>query len=350
MTRVHQALSGVGPYDAVSVQAFAWQRLLRGWDMEGGVYGVGVDPRVRGAHKLRRLDPAPDDLVVLRYSAYAPELRRVLEMPCRKLLVYHNVTPPRYFWSFHPGVAVACALGRSQLPRYAAAADHAVADSAYNAAELSESGVADPGVVPILLEPERLRPRGESGQRDPSAPLILSVARLVPSKRHDLVFAAFAAYQRAHAHGARLMVVGEPLSPAYRRRVEELAAASGARNVEIAGGLAQEQLNAAFAEAGALLSMSEHEGFSVPLLEAFTFGLPVVARPAGAMPEVGGDAVLWAPEEPDAAVAAELIHAAVRDEALRAELAERGRARLEAFAPERTVEKVRAAVEAALAR
>jgi hypothetical protein len=69
------------------------------------------------------------------------------------------------------------------------------------------------------------------------------------------------------------------------------------------------------------------------------------------MPEVGGDAVLWADDEPfDAAVAAELIDAAVRDAELRAELARRGRRRLEDYAPERVSEQIVAAVEGALGR
>jgi glycosyltransferase involved in cell wall biosynthesis len=94
----------------------------------------------------------------------------------------------------------------------------------------------------------------------------------------------------------------------------------------------------------------------VPLLEAFHFGVPVVARPAGAMPEVGGDAVLWTdppghgPGSGDVAVAAELLDLAVRDTELRDELARRGRARLEEYAPERVAERIDAAVDAALAK
>jgi glycosyltransferase involved in cell wall biosynthesis len=170
------------------------------------------------------------------------------------------------------------------------------------------------------------------------------VGRLVPNKRHDLAAQAFDAYRKACAPDARLLFVGEHLTPAYRRLVESWAPGA------VAGGLPQSDLNAAYAEASVLLSTSEHEGFCVPLLEAFEFGLPVVARPAGGMPEVGGDAVLWTEEEPfDPAVAAELIDLAVRDGELRAELARRGQARLEAYAPEKVGEKIVAVVEGALA-
>jgi glycosyltransferase involved in cell wall biosynthesis len=118
--------------------------------------------------------------------------------------------------------------------------------------------------------------------------------------------------------------------------------------VTLAGGLSQPDLNAAYAGADVMLSMSEHEGFSVPLLEAFHFGLPVVARPAGAMPEVGGDAVLW-DRGNDLAVTAELIDAAVNDDALRQTLAERGHARLADYEHARTAQRIEAAVRDALA-
>ena len=347
MIKVHQVLSAVGPYDAVSTQAQAWRELLTGWGMAGAIYADSIDPRSsKVVRPLDELDPDPGDLLVLRYSAYAPRLRPLLDLPCRKLLVYHNVTPPRYFWNHHPGVAVACALGRDQLPRYARAADVAAADSAFNARELEAAGAPETRVVPILFEPQRLNECGP--EPDGEGPLVLVVGRLVPNKRHDIAIAAFAAYQREFAPDARLVLAGEPLSPSYRELIERLAHESRARSVWVTGGLPQPDLNALYASADVLLSTSEHEGFCVPLLEAFHFGVPVVARPAGAMPEVGGDAVLWA-DEGDVAMLPELIDLAVTDAGLREELARRGQGRLNDFAYERTAERIRSAVDAALA-
>jgi L-malate glycosyltransferase len=282
---------------------------------------------------------------VIRYSAYSGQLLPALELPQRKLLVYHNVTPPRYMWNHHAGVAVACALGRAQMRRFARAADVAVGDSEHNAAELRAAGAPGARALPILFDEGRLGDRGAPPAGE--GPLVLVVSRLAPNKRHDLAIGAFAAWQAEHAPEARMLCVGEPLSPAFGQTIEAVAARSGAANVTIAGGLSQADLNAAYAAADVLLSMSEHEGFSVPLLEAFHFGLPVVARPAGAMPEVGGDAVLW-DEDDDLAVTAELIELAVRDRELREELAARGRARLGTFSYERTAGGIMEAVEEAL--
>lgn len=346
MRGVHQVLSSAGPYDAVSVQALLWRRLLSQHGFGGADHAVAIDPRARaGFAPVKALRPLSGDLLVIRYSAYSGQLLPALELPQRKLLVYHNVTPPRYMWNHHAGVAVACALGRAQIRRFARAADVAVGDSEHNAAELRAAGAAGARALPILFDEARLAERGSPPGGD--GPLVLVVSRLAPNKRHDLAIGAFAAWQIEHAPGARLLCVGEPLSPAFAKVIEGIAERSGAGRVTIAGGLSQADLNSAYASADVLLSMSEHEGFSVPLLEAFHFGVPVVARPAGAMPEVGGDAVLWDADD-DLAVTAELIELAVRDHELRKELRSRGRDQLSRFSYERTAAAVVDAVQEAL--
>jgi L-malate glycosyltransferase len=343
VTRVHQIVSGAGPYDAVTTQALAWRDELAALGMSGEVYAGALDPRARRMVKpLDRLEAA--DLLVIHHSAHAPGLSRLLDRPERRLLVYHNVTPARFFWRHHPGVAVACALGRAQLPAWVRGCHALAAVSEFNARELREAGALEVLVVPPVLVGRNGRP-GPHPAAGPG-PLVLCVGRLAPHKRHDLVIETFALYQRGCASEARLLLAGEPLSPAYRDLVEGQVSASGARRAVVAGGLPRATLNGAFADAaagGVLLSMSEHEGFCIPLLEAFADGVPVVARPAGAMGEVGGDAVLWS--DPDPAVAAELIDLAVRDGELREELQRRGRARLEEHGWREPMVK---AVEAAL--
>lgn len=344
MTRIHQLLSGAGPVDAVTSQALEYRRLFERWGMAGGVHAAAIEPRLDArVLPLKRLEPAPDDLLLIHYSAYAPRLEPLLELPQRKLLVYHNVTPARYLWSHHPHVATLCQLGRDHLPRYARAVDVACAVSGYNAVELRDAGARDVRVVPILFEAPSVRASSAA-----AAPSVLTVGRLVPHKRQDLAIRAFALWQREHAVDASLALVGEPLSSAYRERLVGLAARAGAMRVDIPGAVSDADLGLRYVGASVFLTLSEHEGFCVPLLEAFAAGVPVVARPVGGMPEVGGDAVLWADTD-DLAVVAELLELAVRDEELRAELVRRGRARLDEFAYERTAEKLRAAVDAALA-
>jgi glycosyltransferase involved in cell wall biosynthesis len=194
-------------------------------------------------------------------------------------------------------------------------------------------------VVPILFDAARYGENGANGGTGP--PSVVSVGRIAPNKRHDLVLAAFEGFRARHAADATLTVIGEPITPAFG----ELIAGLAGPGVTFTGPISQPAVNDAYRGAAVLLHLSEHEGFCIPLLEGFHFGVAVVARAAGAMPEVGGDAVLWAD---DPAVAAELMAMAVEDGELRAELQRRGRTRLEELSPERTGARVLKAVEESL--
>jgi glycosyltransferase involved in cell wall biosynthesis len=339
---VHQLLSGAGPVDAVTAQALAYRRLFTEWGWGGADAAVHLDPRVNGSFlPPRELRAADEDVLLFHYSAYAPRLRPWLGRPNPKLLVYHNVTPARYLWGYEPVVAIHCAVGRSQLPDFAGRVDLAAAVSEYNARELAAAGAAETAVVPILFEPTALGPPADPPTGPPT---VLCVGRLTPHKRQDLVLRAFALYRRAHAPDARLRLVGEALSERFRAQLADLAQRLAPGAVTIESSLTPEELGDRYRAAHAFLTLSEHEGFCVPLLESFHFGVPVIARPIGGVPEVAGDAALLTDDE-DLAVVAELLHLAVTDTDLRAELRRRGRERLAAFAPDATAAKLRAAVE-----
>ena len=348
MSAVHQVLAGVGPHDAVSEQARVWRRLLTEAGYGGTDHAARIDPRVRdGFAGIEDLCPAPDDLVVMRFSAWSPPLTALAAAPQRKLLHFHNITPASYLWRHAPVVAVQCAVGRTQLPAFARAARVCTADSAYNAEELRAAGAADVRVVPIAFDPQRLAQRGRAPTR--GSPLVLTVGRLAPNKRHDLVFKAFSAYRAEHAPGARLLCIGETVSPSYGELMQRLAAESGAGDaIELAGSMEQADVNAAYAAADVLMHLSEHEGFCVPLLEAFHFGVPVVARRAGAMEDVGREAVLWTSDDADPAVTAELLAQATGDAALGEEMVRRGGERLAEFSFDRAAGAALTAVRDAL--
>jgi glycosyltransferase involved in cell wall biosynthesis len=270
---------------------------------------------------------------------------RVLQLPNRTLLLNHNVTPAHWLWEHEPAIAVQCAVGRAQLPEFVRASDAVAADSAFNAAELHAAGAGEVTVVPVLSHPERL---GAPGQSDPPGPpTVLFVGRLMPHKRQDAVIRAFALYAREHAPDARLVLVGEPVTPRYGEQLRALADAVAPGAVTFEQSLPAADLGDRFRAAHAFLCLSEHEGFCVPVLEALRFGVPVIARPAGAVPEVAGDAALLV-EDNDLAVVAELVALAVDDGELRAELRRRGAAQAAAFTPQRSAQALRGALEGLL--
>ena len=346
---VHQVLSGAGPHDAVTTHALSLRARFRQWGWGGGDFAGVIAPGVNSAlGPLRRLRAKPDDVLLLHHSAAAPRLSQLLALPNPKLLLYHNITPPDWLWEHAPVVALRCAVGREQLPELVQAVDVAAAVSAFNANELRALGATRAEVIPLLVDLARLgrplRP-DDAGVGAGHVPTVLFVGRLSPHKRQDEVIKAFALYRRYRSPRARLVLVGDPITRAYEDSLRALADAVAPGAVTIEGGLSDAQLGERYRAADAFLCLSAHEGFCLPLLEAFQFGVPVIARPAGAVPETVGDAAILA-DASDLAVIAELLHLAVRDPALRAELRQRGRRRLEQYAPEAAERRLRAALEA----
>ena len=341
--RVSQVLCAAGPVDAVTNQVFAWRGVFDEWGWEGIDYSARVAPGFRSTalRDLRELEPASEEIVLVHYSGHAAGLERALAGTRRTLVVSHNVTPPRYFWATDPVTAAVCELGQEQLGRLAAGAGAVAGVSEFNARQLERLSGRPAAVIPVLFRPA---PAPVDGVEPDRPPTILFVGRLAPHKRQDLVIAAFARYRRS-APGARLVLVGSPATDEFEAELHAQADRLAPGAVKFEREISRERLASHYAEAHLFLCLSEHEGFCIPLLEAFHSGVPVIARDAGAVAEVLGDAgVLLGPDDTLATVA-ELLPIVLGDPELRAELSARGRRRLEHYDAGRATELMRAALE-----
>ncbi|MGI8505418.1 MAG: glycosyltransferase [Solirubrobacteraceae bacterium] len=345
--RVAQVLCAAGPVDAVTNQALAYRALFRRWGWSGQDYApVQARDMARGTIKpLRTLRPDPDELLVLHYSGYATGLERVLASYPRYLLVSHNITPAQYFWLSDPLEAVRCQQARGQLGELARGAGMLAGVSSFNAQELRELSGREAEVIPVLFDRRAIEAEAPTPDAAPATapPTVLFVGRLVPHKRQDLVIRAFARFRRWQPD-ARLVLVGVPLSRDFGAALGRLAEALAPGAVTFATGLSRAELWDRYRAADAFLCLSEHEGFCIPLLEAFHFGLPVIARDAGAVGEVVADAGVLLGEEDRIATVAELLRIVVSDPELRGELAARGERRLAEYDYERTAARLRGAL------
>jgi glycosyltransferase involved in cell wall biosynthesis len=113
----------------------------------------------------------------------------------------------------------------------------------------------------------------------------------------------------------------------------------GVRGVRFAGRVPDAERDALYGRADAYLSMSEHEGFCAPLVEAMAHGVPVVARRAGAVPEtIGGGGIVV---ERDLPLVAEALAEVVSSPATRRGLAAGARRRLAELDPAVTARRLR---------
>ncbi len=342
--RVHQLLCAAGPVDAVTNQGLAWRRRFASWGWAGEDYAEVLAPGMdrHAIRPLKAFRPARGEPVLVHYSGYAPGLERLVSPPSRFLVLSHNITPARYFWELEPSEGVRCSLAPAQLMKIAGRADIAAGVSRFNADELQAGGVADPDVIPILFDRSRLPAPGGPPQGPPT---ILFVGRLAPHKRQDLVIRAFGLYRRLHAPDARLVLIGVPISSDFEKRLRQLAEEVAPGAVSFENAIGADQLHERFRSAHAFLCLSEHEGFCIPLLEAFHFGVPIISRAVGGIPEVVGDAGMLLDAGDDLPVVAELLHVAVSDPSLRTALTPRGDARLDHYAAPRVASQMRSRLE-----
>lgn len=243
------------------------------------------------------------------------------------IVTIHDLTFVRY-----PELCTADTLG---YPRHIerALADgatvHAVSD--FVAGEVREAFDVEPGrVVRIYagLAPteggDAARGRSLAG----AARYLLALGTIEPRKNLDRLVRAFDAVAGEH-RDLHLALAGPDgwRSDAFERAVTEATHTDRIRRLGYVGDADRRDL---LAGATALAYPSLYEGFGHPPLEAMAAGVPVVAAAAGALPEVLGDAALL-PDPLDVDSIASDLTRAVGDEALRATLVERGRARVRSY-------------------
>jgi glycosyltransferase involved in cell wall biosynthesis len=323
---IHQFLAGFSNGDAISNEARRLRGIFRRWGYPSEIFCEArrILPELR-AEARDAADYAavadPRDVILLHLSIGSVVNDIFAELPTRKALLYHNVTPSYYFDMINRQTAVELARGRCQLGQLANTAAVNLADSHFNAAELAAAGYPAPRVLPLVLDLDSLTAATDRRTRrrfGDGAVNLLFVGRCVPNKRIEDLLDLFAVFQRTVQPDSRLIHVGsfagsEPYYYFLQSRAREL----GLRNVVFMGAVPQAELNACYAVAHAFVCMSEHEGFCIPLIEAMTHDLPIVAYRAGAVPEtLDGAGVLFAAKEFEPV--AELLGRLVLDTPLRA--------------------------------
>jgi glycosyltransferase involved in cell wall biosynthesis len=275
---------------------------------------------------------ADADLTVLQHSIGS---RVASEIVLRKLPVvvnYHNITPLEFVEPWDPEQIQGLRWGREQLWELRPFAHGAIADSEFNARELRDVGYDGVTVSPVLFRPLwRTRGTNESGAStekvqgsDPRT--LLFVGRMSPNKcQQDLV--GMLAAVRAIGVNARLVLVGGGSSTRFAAAVVGLAESLGVSDsVVVAGSVSEGELADWYQQADVFVSVSEHEGFCVPVVEAMGFGVPVVAFGAAAVPETLAGAGLVLGEKSPGAMA-EAVLRVLSDEVVREGLVQRGRTR-----------------------
>jgi len=343
--KIHQFHSGSSVVDAVTNCMFFVQSMVQDLGFESDIFVEHVDPALSG--RLRRLEDlrvAESDLLLIHHSMGHDAFARLADLRCRKFFVYHNITPPPYFAESDPTHAYVL-KGYSQLAQFRDIVESAIAVSSFNGQQLNQRGFDKVTVIPLLKDFTAVRyaPHSKIPFHDERAVFrLLFVGRLVPHKcQHELI--EFVDKVRSIGRvPLGLVLVGKfDEASGYKSHLCALAHRSGLeRHIEITGHVTNEELFGWYRAASAYVSLSEHEGFGVPLVEAMAFDLPVVAYASAAIVETLGDAGITISRKDPASIVEPLIRLC-EDRSFRGEIIRSQRQRLLRFGRKRIESELR---------
>jgi L-malate glycosyltransferase len=335
---VNQWLAAAHKGDAIGDSARRNRRLLRSLGHEAELFALTINEDLED--EVRPFsDPAArhGDVTVLHYALPSPMTAALASLDRGRVLHYHNVTPAVYFAPYDAGLVRLAILARQELKTLVGHVDLALGVSEFNRQELESLGFSPTGVLPIAVDTGRLtaavrRPAIER-LLDDELVNFLFVGRIAPNKKiEDHIF--FAEHYRRYVDAYyRFIFVGRyDAVPGYYAMIRGLITEFKMLKERFifTGPVPDEELAAYYRHAAVYMSMSEHEGFCAPLVEAMAADVPILAYAAAAVPEtLGGAGVQFAPK--DLEQAAELAGALVFDEDFRTGVIAGQRRRLQDF-------------------
>ncbi len=292
--RIDQILAGFMPGDAISNYALEIRKLVRSWGCQSDIFvhPSNVDDRAR--HLCRPISEhrecsSSDNILIYHFSIGSNATGYFRTVPDRRVIIYHNITPARYFDVILPETAGFLREGREQLKELSGVTELALGVSEYNRRELEEAGFPRTGVVPLTNDwssldesPSRSVALKHRAGRDN----LLFVGRIVPNKKFEDLLRVFCYYKGLLKPGARLFLVGfHRGSETYLRYLRSIIQELDLKDVVFTGHVTNAELLAYYKLASVYLCLSEHEGFCLPLMEAMHFGIPILAYAGGAVPD-----------------------------------------------------------------
>lgn len=343
--KIHQFVHTLTFGDAISDEVRSIQRLLREDGIDSEIYAVHWHQMYEGkVRDYRQFEPdlaqskaaGAETAVVLHYSIGSPMNGLYLSHDVRRVLIYHNLTPERWYEAYNSRVAADLKRGKEELPKIIAGTELCLSDSSFNEKDLLEMGAKQTLVLPLLVDLAKWSVPANAGiagaVRARGGVNIMHVGRIAPNKCIEDIIKAFYFFHHKIDKNSHLWLVGSDIdTELYSFELRSLIRDLLLHNaVSFPGALADSEVKAIYENSQLYLCMSEHEGFCVPLIEAMYFGLPVIAFDSSAVPDTLGDGgMLIADKDPGRT--AELMHQILSSPALYERLQSQGRKRVESF-------------------
>lgn len=328
--QINQFHSGTTVGDAITNMMLELQELLRAKGYESEIYAEYIDERL--SDKIKPIGDYKgngENLLFVHHSMGMNCFDKIIGLPDKRALIYHNITPEHFFED--EGTKRAIRKGLCQAKEYRKYVEYSIADSNFNRKELLGMGYEDVDVMPIQISLERfdrVSAKASVLENHEKYKNILFVGRVVPNKCQKDILHSFAVYNTYYNADSRLFLVGDDSMEGYVGELKEICKNYAIEDkVFFTGKVTEEELKAYYEMADLFLCMSEHEGFGVPLLEAMKMGVPVISYRSSAVPETMNGAGILVNEKNYAYIGA-LCNEVLTDSDLYAKIVERQKIRI----------------------
>ena len=325
--------------DAVGHDVLGMAKTLRDLGVQPILIGENILETIRKSFSSREASDALDisdiDAIIYHHSVYWEFGFSLLErFPGPIVFKYHNITPSSFFENYSTIHEEFCCKGREQTRNLINLKPDSLwlAASEYNRQELLSQKKSLPSskvVSPFHCHDINIDAiNSRNGRKELKR--FLFVGRIAPNKGHKTLIRIFDAYLKRISNNAYLEFVGnsDPNMSKYKDEIVALAESFGVeKRILWRERLTDAELKQTYLNADVFLCASEHEGFCVPIIEAQSVGLPVVAARAGAVEETLGAEQLiddYPTDETDFLFYAKIIGEVLENNELRSNVVEQG--------------------------
>ncbi len=343
MNEIHQLLPNLDYGDAISQYSLALRDSLREWGYESDIFAQYLHPRMvhEGIfYKNHESRLSSQHGLIYHYSIGSEITEYFAKSAGKKMLFYHNITPPEFFTPFDQEKVRLLEKGRHDLSSLVSVPQVSLADSSFNACQLDKLGFKNVNLQPIIFDFDQLdqspNPTILNQYRNTDMANILFVGRIAPNKKLEDILRAFYFYKKVINKHSRLFLAGPfEFSERYYWSLIRLIENLEIEDVHFTGRIEFGDLLAYYHIADLFLCMSEHEGFCIPLVEAMKFRIPILAFRSSAVPEtLDGTGIVF--NEKRFEWVAELMGMLITDSSLKERIVQNQARRLKAFSPDRT--------------
>ncbi len=284
---IHQFTPNVHFGDGVSQGILLTQKLLKDIGYESKIFICSTYVDIRFSNEVYHVSQyiqSTNQVLLYHHSIGHACHDDIMHFIDQKILVYHNITPS-HFMKNEAHLQLLCQTGREQLKSAVSYFIGAYADSQYNCDELKYFGYTNPIVLPLLVDLDmksQIIPTQSIIKKYINTYNIIFVGRIVQNKcQHQLVDVILQLHDKG-IRNIKLFIIGGISQLDYfdflQKYVNDLGLSA---MVIFTNKINDQDLAAYYRSANLYLSLSEHEGFGMPLIEAMKYNIPVLAYNAG---------------------------------------------------------------------